>query len=161
MIAQYLALNHPDLVEKLVLNVTTAETNPVLKANVDHWVDFARQDRLADISEEMMGMMYPPGKEPTEDVYADLVPEELLKHTPEEFATMAEACLTCSTSDRLHEIKCPVLVLGGGVDVIMSGEASVDLANKLGTEAVIFDDLGHGAYEAEEYQQRVLDFLEK
>ena len=161
MIAQYLALNHPDLVEKLVLNVTTAETNPVLKANVDHWVDFARQDRLADISDEMMGMMYPPGKEPTEDVYADLVPEELLKHTPAEFATMAEACLTCSTSDRLHEIKCPVMVMGGGVDVIMSGEASVDLANKLGTEAIIYEDLGHGAYETREYQERVVDFLKE
>ena len=74
---------------------------------------------------------------------------------------MAEACLTCSTSDRLHEIKCPVMVMGGGVDVIMSGEASVDLANKLGTEAIIYEDLGHGAYETREYQERVVDFLKE
>ena len=161
MIVQYLALNHPELVEKLVLNVTTAETNPVLKKNVEHWVSLAGQNRLDDVAEEFDHLMYPPGKTPEVDFYGDLVKEDLLKHTPEEFATMAEACLTCSTSQRLHEIKCPVLVMGGGKDVIMSGEASVDLADKLGTKAVIFDDLGHGAYETEEYQKMVLDFLKE
>ena len=159
MIAQYLTLNHPKFVEKLVLNVTTAETNDVLKANVDRWVELAEQDKLQQVSDEMMGMLYPPGKEPAPDRMSALLMKDLLSHTPKEFATLSKACLTCSTSDRLHEIQCPVLVLGGAKDEIMSGEASVDLAHKLGTEAVIFDDLGHAAYEAKEYQQRVLEFL--
>ena len=54
-----------------------------------------------------------------------------------------------------------MLVLGGGKDVIMSPEASVELAEALGTEAVIFEELGHGAYEDPEYQALVLAFLNK
>ena len=85
----------------------------------------------------------------------------LKSHPAEEFIALSKACLTCNTKDRLKEIKCPVLVLGGGKDVIMSPEASVELAEALGTEAVIFEELGHGAYEDPEYQALVLAFLNK
>ena len=159
MIAQYLALNHPEVVEKLVLNVTTAETNETLKRNVEDWVKKTKEGKLSQVSVEFMDLMYPPGKRPEPDPELIASMGELKTHSPEEFITLAEACLTCNTKERLKEIKCPVLVMGGALDVIMSGEASVDLAHGLGTEAVLFKDLGHGAYETKEYMDKVIDFI--
>ena len=161
MIAQYLTLNHPEMVEKLVLNVTTSTPNPVLKKNVEDWVKLTETEGLGAVSDGMMGMMYPPGKEPAPGEGDEVMVPGLKSHPAEEFIALSKACLTCNTKDRLKEIKCPVLVLGGGKDVIMSPEASVELAEALGTEAVIFEELGHGAYEDPEYQALVLAFLNK
>ena len=160
MIAQYLALNHPKLVEKLVLNVTTCDNKGVLSDNVKDWVEMAEAGDMAALSDKMMDMMYPPDKVPKQDKPAPAL-KNLKTHSNQEFITLAKACLTCDTKDRLGEIRCPVLVLGGAKDEIMSGEASVRLAEALGTKAVIFDDLGHGAYETPEYQNRVINFLEE
>ena len=106
-----------------------------------------------------MSMLYPPGKEPEPAPPGELPTEGLKTHPPKEFAALAQSCLTCNTHDRLSEIKCPALVLAGGKDIIMSPEASVELAKGLKTEAIIFEDLGHAAYETREYQEVVRDFL--
>ena len=161
MIAQYLALNHPEFVKKLVLNVTTAEPNPTLAKSVSDWVATARTGDMTRLSDEMMSVLYPPGKEPAPAGPEEVPPGGFKVHPPEEFIALAEACLTVNTAARLGEIKCPTLVLGGGKDVVMSQEASIDLAKGLGTEAVIFGELGHAAYETAEYQELVKEFLEQ
>ena len=159
MIAQYLTLNHPEMVEKLVLNVTTSTPNPVLKKNVEEWSEIALSGDMAGLVDKFMSMLYPPGKEPEPAPPGELPTEGLKTHPPKEFAALAQSCLTCNTHDRLSEIKCPALVLAGGKDIIMSPEASVELAKGLKTEAIIFEDLGHAAYETREYQEVVRDFL--
>ena len=118
MIAQYLTLNHPEMVEKLVLNVTTSTPNPVLKKNVEDWVKLTETEGLGAVSDGMMGLMYPPGKEPAPGEGDEVMVPGLKSHPAEEFIALSKACLTCNTKDRLKEIKCPVLVLGGGKDVI-------------------------------------------
>ncbi|MBQ7703183.1 MAG: alpha/beta hydrolase [Firmicutes bacterium] len=160
MIAQYFTLNHPEFVEKLVLNVTTSTPNPILTGNVNEWVDIARTGDMTALCDNMMDMLYPPGIVPGQPE-SDERPANPKTHPPEEFITLAEACLTVNTRDRLGEIKCPVLVLGGGKDIVMSPEASVELAEGLGTEAVIFEDLGHAAYEELEYQELVKEFFDQ
>ncbi len=160
MIAQYLTLDHPEFTEKLVLNVTTSTPNPVLTKNVEEWVRVALTGDMAALTDSMMDMLYPPGVEPGQADPDEVDMDRLKTHTPEEFAALARACLTVNTRDRLGEIKCPVLVLAGGRDAVMSPEASVELAEGLGTEAVIFGRLGHAAYEEAEYQEKVKEFLE-
>lgn len=161
MIAQYLALNHPEFVKKLVLNVTTATPNPTLAKNVEDWVATASTGNMLRLSVEMMSVLYPPGKEPAPAAPEEAPPGGFKAHPPEEFIALAEACLTVNTADRLGEIKCPTLVLAGGKDIVMSPEASIELAKGLGTAPVIFSELGHAAYETAEYQEVVKEFLEK
>jgi pimeloyl-ACP methyl ester carboxylesterase len=79
---------------------------------------------------------------------------------PERFITLAESCLTCNTYDRLDSIRKPVLVLGGRKDKIVSGEASEEIAARLGCGIYMYEDLGHSAYEeAKDFNTRILDFL--
>ena len=42
MIAQHLAIDHPEKVGKLILTVTSARPNPILTESIDEWVSLAR-----------------------------------------------------------------------------------------------------------------------
>jgi pimeloyl-ACP methyl ester carboxylesterase len=60
----------------------------------------------------------------------------------------------------LDKIKCPVLVLGGGRDKVVTGAASEEIAEKLGCGIHMYDSLGHAAYEeAKDFNQVIYDFL--
>ena len=78
----------------------------------------------------------------------------------ERFIVLAKACLTCNAYEELEQIKCPILVLGGRQDKVTTGQASVEIAEKLGCEIYMYEDLGHAAYEeAKDFNRRVYDFL--
>ena len=78
------------------------------------------------------------------------------------FAILASAILSFDCYDRLNEIKCPVLVLGGEKDKITTGRASVEIADKLDCEIYMYPQYGHAAYEeAKDFNQRIYDFLSK
>ena len=80
----------------------------------------------------------------------------------ERFIKLAKACLTCTTYDNLEKIKCPVLVLGGGKDKVVTGEASREIAEKLNCECFIYEDLSHEAYnEAKDFNTRIYNFFEE
>lgn len=78
------------------------------------------------------------------------------------FEMLASSILNFDCYDRLTEIKCPVLVLGGALDKITTGKASIEIAEKMGCELFIYDEYGHAAYEeAKDFTNRVYDFLMK
>ena len=49
MIAQYLAIDHPELVERLVLAVTAPRANAVVRENVEKWIGLAREGRHREL----------------------------------------------------------------------------------------------------------------
>ena len=64
--------------------------------------------------------------------------------------------------ERLGQISCPVLILGGKEDKIVTADASVEMAEKLDCELYLYENLGHAAYEeAADFNQRILDFWRK
>jgi len=76
------------------------------------------------------------------------------------FVILSKACLTCSTYEDLGKINCPVLVMGGRQDKVVTGIASEEIAEKLGCKIRMYDSLGHAAYEeAKDFNQYVYDFL--
>ena len=76
------------------------------------------------------------------------------------FIILAKSCLTCNAYDDLDKIKCPVLVIGGSQDKVVTGEASREIADKLGCKIHMYENLGHAAYEeAQDFNKRVHEFL--
>ena len=162
MIAQYLALEHPELVSRLVLGVTLSRPNETVTAAVNKWIGHAEKGDIGPIIVDMMENMY---SEQYVRKYRWLFPI-LLKTTkiiePERFIRLAKACLTCDTYDRLNEIRCPIFVIGGKEDKIITPEASIEIAVKTGCQIHMYDGLGHSAYEeADDFNQRIYDFLQK
>ena len=162
MIAQYLAINHPQLVRKLMLGVTLSRTNDTVRTVIEKWIRDAEQGNYEAIVHDMTLKMY---SEQYVHKYGWLFPV-LMKTTkltdPERFIRLAKACLTCNTYERLDEIRCPVLVLGGKEDQIVTAEASVEIAERLGCPIYMYDGLGHSAYEeGKDFNQRIYQFLKE
>lgn len=162
MIAQYLAIDHPQLVHKLVLGVTLSRENETARAAVERWIALAERGDYRALVLDLPEKMY---SEAYRRKYQWLFPV-LSKAGPPKgfsfgrFVTLARACLTCNTYDKLEQIKCPVLVLGGGQDKVVTGKASVEIAEKLGCALYMYDELGHAAYEeAKDFNKRILAFL--
>lgn len=160
MIAQYLALDHPELVDKLVLGVTASRVNETMKAFIERWCDMAKAGNILDVMKDYFYSSY---SDKYLKKYASLIPTAIKAIHPmsaARFITLAESCLTCDTYERLPDIHCPVLVLGGGKDKLVTIQATLEIAEKIGCEPVIYEEYGHSAYEeAPDFNQRVLSFL--
>ncbi len=160
MIAQYLALNHPQLVKKLVLAVTLSRTNDTVTEVVNGWVSMAEQGRFEDIVKDMVQKLYSDAYIKKYRFILPVLAKFPKPKNPQRFIILAKSCLTCSTFDNLDKIQCPVLVLGGSKDIIVTADASLEIAQKLNCEIYMYENLGHSAYEeAKDFNRRIYDFL--
>ena len=163
MIAQYLAINYPELVEKLVLVVTLSRQNQIVKERVTKWIEYANDNNYKDLFIDTMENSY---QDETLKKYRKVYPV-LTKYskpkTFERFIIEAKACLTHNAYSKLSKIKCPTLVIGGKKDNIVGVEASKEIHEKIKTsELYIYEDYGHGLYEeAKDFNKRVYNFLKK
>ncbi len=160
MIAQHLAIDRPELVNRLVLAVTLSRNNDTVSSVISRWVSLAERKAWKQLVTDMAENMY---SQRYLKRYRPLLPLLTLLQTPKDadrFVRLAKACLTCSAYAELDKIQCPVFVIGGGQDKIVTGAASEELARKLNCECHLYDALGHAAYEeAADFNRKVYDFL--
>ena len=161
MIAQWLAIDHGEKVNNLVLTVTSAAPNPILLEAVDEWVECARRGDHAALMESNLRRIY------SETYYRKnkwMIPLTGLLTKPksyDRFLLLAAACKTHHAAAELANISARTLVMGGEKDLSLGGDASRELAAAIGgAKLKMYDDLGHGLYdEAKDFQQTVLEFL--
>ena len=162
MIAQYLAVERPDLVYRLVLAVTIARTNEIVAECINGWVEMTEKDDYKALVRDMAEKMY---SDKYLKQYKPMLPLLTLMQKPkdkERFITLARSCLSCDIYNQLDKIHCPTLVIGGGQDKIVGREASLEIAEKLKCECYIYEELGHACYEeAPDFNKRVYDFFTK
>ena len=162
MIAQYLAIERPDLVNKMVLAVTLSENNDTVESVIHRWIQMVQTDSMKEFIVDMAEKMY---SDAYVKRYRPFFPLLALLQKPKDakrFIILAKSCLTCNTYELLDKIQCPVFVIGGKQDKIVTGEASIKMANKLGCQLHMYEDLGHAAYEeAKDFNQIVYNFFVK
>lgn len=159
MIAQYLAIKYPKLVAKLVLGSSASRLNEISSKVINEWVDYAKNKDVVSLNHSIFTHLY--SKEFL-DSFGDALYEIEKDGTPDEmerFVLMASACNDFNTYDNLSKIKCPVLVLGAKNDRVLTGTASIEMAEKLGCELYMYDG-GHAVYdEAPDYKDRIQNFF--
>lgn len=162
MIAQYIAINAPEKVNKLVLAVTLARTNEILETTVNNWIKQAQNKDYKGIMKDTAEKSYT-GKylEKNRKLYKIL--GVLGKNaTFERFIIEANACLTHNTYNQLDKIKCDTLIIGAKKDKAVGVIGSEELASKIkNSKLYIYEEYSHGVYEqAKDFNTKVLEFLD-
>ncbi len=160
MIAQYLAIDRPDLVRKIVLAVTLSRQNDTVKQVVEDWIEMAERGAMKELVADMAEKMY---SHAYVKRYRPFMPLLTIMQKPKNvkrFVILTKACFTCDTYEILDKIICPVFVIGGRQDKVVGGSSSEEIAEKLGCKRYIYENSGHAAYEEEkDFNQIVYDFL--
>lgn len=161
MIAQWLAIDYPQLVCKLVLVVSSARSNEKMKEVLNHWFFLASQK---DYQSLMMDNAEKSYSEAYLKKYRFFYP--LLGHIGkpknfERFLIQVNACLSHNSYPNLSSIFCETLIIGGENDQVVGKEGSIDLKSQINkSELVLFPGLGHALYdEAKDFNPIVLEFL--
>lgn len=161
MIAQYLAIDHPELVRKLVLTVTLARQNDVLQNAVGNWITLAEhgdyKSLMIDTAEKSYSDKY---LRKYRYLYPSLgsigKPKDLRR-----FLIQANSCIHHNAYAQLDKILCATLILGGTCDKIVGENAAEELADKIENSTLyLYNGLGHAAYEeaARDFHKRVIKF---
>ncbi|MBD5519410.1 MAG: alpha/beta hydrolase [Lachnospiraceae bacterium] len=161
MIAQYLAIDYPDLVDKLILAVTSSKPNEITEEVVDAWMEMASQGNYRDLMIDTAEKSY---SESYLKKYRLLYPLLGRIGKPKSFSRFliqAASCIMHDAYDELDKIICPTLVIGGECDKVVGTESASVTADKIkGSELFIYKGLGHAAYEeAKDFHERILNFL--
>ena len=163
MIAQYIAINAPEKVNKLVLAVTLSKSNEILEDTINNWIEKAKNSDYKGIMVDTAEKSYT-GKylEKNRKVYRLLgLFEKNVKY--ERFIIQAKSCLTHNAYSKLESIKCPTLIIGARKDKVLGIEGSEEMAKQIKlSEIFVYEEYSHGVYEqAKDFNSRVLEFLKK
>ena len=160
MIAQYLAIDRPDLVGKMTLAVTLSRNNDTVISVINKWIELTKNGDFKGLVYDMAEKMY---SESYMKKYRKVLPLLALLQKPkdsERFINLAKSCLTCEVYEELDKVRCKTLVIGGEEDKIVGKYAAAEIADRLRCESIIYEKLGHATYEeAPDFNKRVYNFF--
>lgn len=161
MIAQWLAIDHPERVDRLILAVTCAEPNPILEESVEEWVALARAGDPAGFMRSNLRRMYSEAYCRKNLWLAPIVGRLTRPKSYDRFYIQAAACLRHDAHDLLPGIRAKTLVIGAEQDKALGGEASRRIAAAIpGAALHMYPQWGHGVYEEEKtFNRTLLEFL--
>lgn len=160
MIAQWVAIDQPKRVDRLVLAASAAGPNPTLQNNLLHWITLARGGDYKGILTDTARLSYSAKTVKKQTLVAAATALVTRPKSFARFLIQAGSCLRHDAREDLSRIFCPTLVLGGTEDGVVTARASRELAEKIvGAELYLYEGLSHSFYEeAGDFQERVAAF---
>ena len=160
MIAQQMAIQHPDKVNNLVLAVTVSRPNDIMKDALSSWLEMADRDDykgiMLDTAERSYTGEYLERGRMINSMLAGIKPKEYTR-----FRILCESCLQHDVYDDLEKISCPTLIIGAGLDRVLGPGASAEMSSRItGSQLYMYEGYSHGVYEqAKDFNARVLRYL--
>ena len=163
MIAQCIAVRHPEVVKRLILAVTAPYANEVVKDAVSSWIDMVKRDDHKALMIDTAEKMYSEKYLKKNRKYFPLISKFTKPKSYDRFLKNAEAILRFDVKRELYKINCPTLILAGSDDKTVGNDAPFELNEGIPeSELYVYEGLGHGAFEeAKDFYDRVLKFLDK
>ena len=162
MIAQWLAANFPEKVEKLVLAVTTAKLSNLGRERISCWINLSQSGTYKDLMIDIARHSYTTksfGK--FKYLYRIM---GIFGHIKDKqrIDIQALSCLKHDSLAFLEKINCPTLIIGAEKDDVLGVDGSLGLQQHIkGSQLIILPGCGHALYEQNnDFQKRVLVFLE-
>ena len=162
MIAQWLAADFPERVQRLILAVTTAKPGQLAKERIEHWQKLSQSGNFKHLMLDIAQHSY------TQKSYQKW---RLLYNVMGIFGRIKDkqridiqsvSCLKHDSLDFLEKINCPTLIIGAEKDDVLGVDGSLGLHHHIrGSQLIILPGCGHALYEQnKDFQKRVLVFLE-
>ena len=165
MIAQVIAVEHPELVGKLVLGSSSPHVRPEQYAVLEEWIRFAKAGDREGLYLDFGREIYPPEIfESSRDALTEAA-KTVTERDLERFVILAEGTKDFNIADELDRIQCPVLAIGVFEDKVLDSDATMEIAEKLDVHPdfrlYMYIGFGHAAFDtAPDYRARILRFLE-
>ena len=162
MIAQWLAVDFPEKVERLILTVTTAKLNSLGRERINHWLELDQTGTYKELMLDIACHSYTSksfGK--FKYLYRIMGIFGRVKDK-QRISIQALSCLKHDSLAVLEKINCPTLIIGAEKDNVLGVEASLELHQLVkDSQLTILQECGHALYEQNKnFQNRVLVFLE-
>ena len=162
MIAQWLAADFPERVQRLILAVTTAKPSQLAKERIEHWQKLSQSGNFKHLMLDIAQHSY------TQKSYQKW---RLLYNVMGIFGRIKDkqridiqsvSCLKHDSLDFLEKINCPTLIIGAEKDDVLGVDGSLELHQHIkDSQLTILPECGHALYEQnKDFQKRVLVFLE-
>ena len=164
MIVQVIAIEHPDLIDKLVLASTSSCVGEEEIRVIENWIRLAEARDGVGLYLDSGEKIYPPSvfeeSRPAIEAAGKTVTEEEFAR----FLILAEGIRGFDVRDEVGRIACPVLVIGSHDDAVLGGQAAEDIAKRLGPRPDVklhmYDGYGHVAYDtAPDCRERIHRFF--
>ncbi|MFS9150159.1 alpha/beta fold hydrolase [Streptococcus infantis] len=162
MIAQWLAVDFPERVQRLILAVTTAKPSQLARERIEHWQKLSQSGNFKHLMQDIAQHSY------TQKSYQKW---RLLYNVMGIFGRIKDkqridiqsvSCLKHDSLDFLGKINCPTLIIGAEKDDVLGVDGSLGLHQHIkDSQLTILPECGHALYEQnKDFQKRVLVFLE-
>lgn len=160
MIAQWLAIDHPEKVARLVLVSTLCQPNETSVSVISQWIEMARKNDYMSILLDTADRSYSPARLRTSRLSYRMAGVFTKPKSFERFLIQANACLTHDASKDLEKIQCPTLIIAGSLDKIVTPEASQEMHERIKTsKLLIYEGLSHALYEeAKDFLFQIINF---
>ena len=162
MIAQWLVVDFPERVQRLILTVTTAKPSQLARERIEYWQKLSQSGNFKHLMLDIAKHSY------TQKSYQKW---RLLYNVMGIFGHIKDkqridiqsvSCLKHDSLDFLEKINCPTLIIGAEKDDVLGVDGSLGLHQHIkGSQLIILPGCGHALYEQnKDFQKRVLVFLE-
>ena len=162
MIAQWLAVDFPERVQRLILTVTTAKPSQLARERIEHWQKLSQSGNFKHLMLDIAKHSY------TQKSYQKW---RLLYNVMGIFGRIKDkqridiqsvSCLKHDSLDFLEKINSPTLIIGAEKDDVLGVDDSLELHQHIkDSQLTILPVCGHALYEQnKDFQKRVLVFLE-
>ncbi len=162
MVAQHLALQTPGLVSALVLVSPRSELDPGGAQYNEERANAVEAQGMRAVMDVTIQRAFPEGYGRNHPEVMRRFRGEFLANDPHGYAAVCRGLSTFCTTPRLHEIRCPTLLLAGELDQLCPAREAAAMHSRIaGSRCETLPGVGHfSAIEAPaEVAQRVLAFL--
>jgi pimeloyl-ACP methyl ester carboxylesterase len=161
-IAQYLAADYPQHLERLVIASAAHRTSEEGKRVPLRWIILAREARWRELYFDVLKVTF---NEFPHTFYHYIIPLLLRRPSdPSDFILAAEACIAHDGSELLERIVAPTLLIAGKLDAFFPEPILREMTARLPNATLrLIEGVGHGAYEERRdiFETAVLDFIRR
>ena len=161
MIAQWLAVDFPERVQRLILAVTTAKPSQLARERIEHWQKLSQSGNFKHLMLDIAQHSYTQKSYQKWRLLYNIMGRLGRMKDEKRIAIQSQSCLGHDSLGVLKEIQCPTLVLGALEDDVIGVKESKELAKGIADcQLLILKHSGHALYEENKsFQEIVCRFL--